>query len=258
LIRLTDFCSRWAELESRLNGLLSQIEAEKQSSSKDRPSAEPTPQLKNTVSSQYEGTDGSWSYLSSMPSTISPSIEHNVYSSGEQMTAPIFDLDPLIVENLLSQFRQTQSFFPFVIISDESRACEMIHDSPFLLLAAITTAARSIPPLQEVLAQQIKETLARRIIVAGENNLDLLQGLLVYLSRFHHHMIPRSQQVYRLLQIAISMIVDRGLDTWSSVQIEASGTYPRPPLFQAPSPTDSPNCRATSRATIGLFYLSSV
>jgi hypothetical protein len=255
---VTDSRRRWAELESRLNGLLSQIEAEKQVGSKGVPSPDTTEQTKATGSSQDGGTDESWTYLSSMPPTTSPEFGHSMDVADDLAASHIFGLDPQLVESLLQRFRKSQDFFPFVIVPKEIGAFKMAHESPFLLLTAITAASRHEPQLQAMLAHQVKETLARRIIVAGENNLDLLQGLLVHLSRYHHHMIPRSQQVYRLLQIAISMIVDRGLDTWTSIHKAAAGAYPRPPLFQIESSSNPDIAIATSRATIGLFYLSSV
>jgi len=58
----------------------------------------------------------------------------------------------------------------------------MMIERPFLLLTAVASAADSNSQLQQSLAEEINETLAGRIVVASENNLDLLQGLLVHLA----------------------------------------------------------------------------
>jgi len=92
------------------------------------------------------------------------------------------NLDLPYVDYLLERFRGTQAFFPFVIISTQWRASDMMVERPFLLLTAVASAADSSSQLQQSLAEEINETLARRVVVAGDNNLDLLQGLLVHLA----------------------------------------------------------------------------
>jgi len=92
------------------------------------------------------------------------------------------ELDSQYVEYLLERFRATQAFFPFVVVSAEWRASDMMNERPFLLLAAVASAANSRSQLQQSLAEEITESLPRRVIVGGEDNLDLLQGLLVHLA----------------------------------------------------------------------------
>ena len=185
------------------------------------------------------------------------------------------DLDLAYINHLLQEFRKTQRFFPFVVIPAEWTVQSMVEERPFLLLAAITTVARETPPLQEVLADEIKAILAQRIVVNGENNLDLLQGLLVHLAwsvfccvlqfihvdtryRYHHHMMPRSQQAYRLLQITISMLVDRGMHRSDGARGDAETAGGGTAVFQINRVEARQLANEAKRASVGCFYLSSM
>lgn len=58
----------------------------------------------------------------------------------------------------------------------------MMREHPFLLLAAITSVTSGYPSMQDTLADELKRTLAQRVVVREEADLDLLQGLLVHLA----------------------------------------------------------------------------
>ena len=91
-------------------------------------------------------------------------------------------LGPVVLEHLLDRFRGMSSYFPFVRLSDAWTAASMAEDRPFLLLAAVVAASSKYCHLQDALIRKFKETLSQRVIMAGENDLDLLQGLLVHLA----------------------------------------------------------------------------
>jgi hypothetical protein len=70
-------------------------------------------------------------------------------------------------------------------------------------------------------------------------------------------MIPRSQQVYRLLQIAISMVVDSGMDgNDNSFPQHRTGT--RIPLLHSKVESVAQLSHEEKRASLGCFYFSSV
>lgn len=91
-------------------------------------------------------------------------------------------LSPVVLEHLLDRFRGMASYFPFVRISDAWTAASMAEDRPFLLLAAVAAASSKYCHLQDALNRQFKESLSERVVMAGEKDLDLLQGLLVHLA----------------------------------------------------------------------------
>ncbi|KAJ5241821.1 uncharacterized protein N7469_000148, partial [Penicillium citrinum] len=163
-------------------------------------------------------------------------------------TAWITDLglSPVVIAHLLDRFRSMASYFPFVRFSNHWNVASMAEDRPFLLLAAVAVAASCHCHLQDVLIRQFKKSLSQRVLIAGEQDLDLLQGLLVHIAWFHFDFVPRSQQTYRYLQIAISLAVDLRLDQKISVLLDQQSEL-----------GDAYNLESC-RAYLGCYYMSSV
>jgi hypothetical protein len=71
-------------------------------------------------------------------------------------------------------------------------------------------------------------------------------------------MVPRSQLIYRYLQMAISMTVDLHLDNDPSIVVDQwnSSASKALPQLRRDNPLD--RAREAFRAALGCFYLSSV
>ena len=85
-------------------------------------------------------------------------------------------------DGYLLQFRNMSTYFPFVIIPNEATVLSMSQDRPFLCLAALAAATSSEKILQKSLEQSFRVAILQKIMLDGERNLDLLNGLLVYLA----------------------------------------------------------------------------
>ncbi|KAL4975293.1 hypothetical protein BDW66DRAFT_160598 [Aspergillus desertorum] len=154
-----------------------------------------------------------------------------------------------VLEHLLDGFRSLACYFPFVVIPAGWTVASMVKDRPFLLLSAVACASSRYGSLQQALADELKETLSHRVVIAGEKDLDLLQGLLVHLAwlvLFHFYLDPRNRQTYQYLQMAISMVVDLGLEQ----RIADMGESEAAP--------DGFCGREACRAYLGCYYLSSL
>ncbi|CAI7582779.1 unnamed protein product [Penicillium palitans] len=116
--------------------------------------------------------------------TTETTLEESWDASTAMEAAWITDLglSPVVLEHLLDRFRGMVSYFPFVRLSDTWTAASMAEDRPFLLLAVVAAASSKYCHLQDALIRQLKESLSQRVIIAGEKDLDLLQGLLVHLA----------------------------------------------------------------------------
>ncbi|KAJ6000316.1 hypothetical protein N7481_000725 [Penicillium waksmanii] len=186
--------------------------------------------------------------LSEKNNATKDSLENPQNSSTATDTAWIADLGlgPVVIGHLLDRFRSMGSYFPFVRLSDAWTAASMAEDRPFLLLAAAAVASSNHCHLQDALIKQFKESLSQRVLIAGEQDLDLLQGLLVHIAWFHFDFVPGSQQTYKYLQIAISLVIDLRLDQETAdllgQQIELGDTY----------------IREACRAYLGCYYMSSI
>jgi hypothetical protein len=92
------------------------------------------------------------------------------------------DLDHWLLGDLLQRYRTMQHHFPFVVIPEAWNVQNMMMSRPTLLLAIVSSSASNYPQLQQLLVRELKDTLTRRVMVGGENDLELLQALLVHLA----------------------------------------------------------------------------
>ncbi|KAK4866695.1 hypothetical protein LT330_008248 [Penicillium expansum] len=195
---------------------------------------------------EWDAGLGSSEYLNTTENT--DTLEKSWDGSTAMDAAWITDLglSPVVLEHLLVRFRGMASYFPFVRLSPAWTAASMAEDRPFLLLAVAAVASSKYCHLQGALIKQFKESLSQRVIIAGEKDLDLLQGLLVHLAWFHFHLIPGSQQTYQYLQIAISMVIDLRVDQ------EATD------LLEQRTELGDTYTREACRAYLGCYYMSSL
>ena len=82
---------------------------------------------------------------------------------------------------ILNAFRDDMSqHFPFVVIPPDMTPNDVKNTKPFLFMVIMTVGCRHDIERQSVLAQRVREVVGRRMLVGGEQSLDILQGLLVY------------------------------------------------------------------------------
>lgn len=91
-------------------------------------------------------------------------------------------LDWWLLGRLLQRYRTMQHHFPFVVIPETWDIQHMLTSRPVLLLAVVSSSAYHYPQKQRSLIKDLKDTLTRRVMVGGENSLELLQAFLVHLA----------------------------------------------------------------------------
>ncbi|KAL2851047.1 hypothetical protein BJY01DRAFT_209413, partial [Aspergillus pseudoustus] len=124
------------------------------------------------------------------------------------------NIDMQEAEKLLSLFRQRNSYFPFIDIPDTTSAASMAVHRPFLLLAILTVASSRAPRLQQRTDERFRRVLGERVILHGEQSLDYVQGLLVYIAWLPLHLHPIRSQLFQYLRILNAMISDLELDSF--------------------------------------------
>jgi len=86
---------------------------------------------------------------------------------------------------MLSIFQERMaSQVPFVVIPQDMTARRLRREKPFLYMAIMMVASFEDTGTQLVLGKKGLEHMAERLILRGEKSLDLLQGMLIYLSWF--------------------------------------------------------------------------
>ncbi|KFZ11663.1 hypothetical protein V501_04630 [Pseudogymnoascus sp. VKM F-4519 (FW-2642)] len=164
-------------------------------------------------------------------------------------------LDLKTAHSLLQEFRAMNQNFPYIAIHPNLSTGMLRHDNPMLLLAICTAASWKDRELQTKLERAYLEELAGRMVVDGEQTLDMLQGLLVHLSWCHFHL----KSSYRLSSLAISLVTTLGINRrpMPADRQNLSVLFPFPKGAPAPSnsaKTWSPDAR---RAYIGAYVICS-
>jgi hypothetical protein len=109
-------------------------------------------------------------------------------------------------------------YFPIVFLPEGASCICCIQQKPFVILAMLVASSSANERLQAACDLTFRNVLARKVIVEGKRNLELLQGLLIYLAWHHHYLRHETQQIYQYLQLAIGMVVDLGLNKPQSKQ----------------------------------------
>ncbi|KAI9746482.1 MAG: hypothetical protein M1818_000195 [Claussenomyces sp. TS43310] len=154
---------------------------------------------------------------------------------------------------LLCKFHGMCPSFPFVVIPMDATVQNLSRHSPFLLLAAMTVASMVDIPLHHQLDHEFRRVLGSKLIVEGQKNLDLLQGLLVYITWFPNYLRTRCQQVTMYMNLAVTLSSELGLDRpWQELEGNLAVTS-----IQTEALVHGENfSRASQRAYLGSYYLS--
>lgn len=153
-------------------------------------------------------------------------------------------------EELLSLYRKRASAFPFVYIPANAIVPSLARTSPFLLLAILTSASIGDLSLYHQINHEFRRVLSSKVIVEGRKSLDYLQGLLVYIAWYPHHVNPKNNQSFMYMNLCISLITDLGLDqdkpiTANFNEIDTRGLAEGEDFS-----------KAAKRAYLGCYYLS--
>ncbi|KAH8645827.1 hypothetical protein BX600DRAFT_478039 [Xylariales sp. PMI_506] len=110
-------------------------------------------------------------------------------------------------ENCMDIFRNGHlKLYPFIYLSPTVTARELQLDMPFLWMTIVASSTR-FPAQQVSLSTTIRETLARRVIVENERNMDIFLGLLVYLT-WSHNFNSGQPQLCMLSNMAYALATD--------------------------------------------------
>lgn len=85
-------------------------------------------------------------------------------------------------ELLLEAFQKMAHYCPFVALPEGATVSNLRPDRPFLLLAILASSSTENRPLQISLHQEFLSKLSEIFIAKGYKSLDMLQGLLVYMT----------------------------------------------------------------------------
>ncbi|KAH0530352.1 hypothetical protein TsFJ059_004981 [Trichoderma semiorbis] len=252
--------SRTAQIEERLNGLVSLLKASGELSG-----AQSDPHSQDDI--EDPGTEGSSDRPSpfSSPSSAIPSISNQAntwiidpsYNSftpkscichPDTMEAPP---PPEPDEVLLDFYRKNlQPVHPFVIIPPGVSAAVLAARRPFLMAAIrMVSSFQSIRSMRAQMYHLMKH-LADHLLIRSEKSLDLLLGIIVMLGYQQYHCCLHGQ-LSNLITLAGSLIGDMGLGKPPGVHERTRLMVVRPPEIHGRSNEER-------RAFAGAWYWASV
>ncbi|KAH8888403.1 hypothetical protein GQ53DRAFT_238108 [Thozetella sp. PMI_491] len=196
----------------------------------------------------------------SPPHTSATPDEVEVASS-EAPTGDIFQrgvIDEDDGERLIQKFRSHKMpLFPFVVIAQEETLASLRKNSPFLLVAIAGVCLEDRPKLQRLFDAEVRNEVAKRVIVQGERNMDILLGLLVHLAWHQYHWEHFPSQMFMYLQMVGCLLGDMGLD--GEVAYTMPAGYPSVSrLDKTVLPARHQRTAAGMRAVLGCYYLCSI
>lgn len=186
-------------MEEKLEGLLALVAANaaNQSGVNEAPAPAPAsatqpPSVSHDLSTMSMPDTTITDFTYATPSTSSNQSEQSIPQQHPVFVYPIFDnLQDAIskgfislsqAEDALRVYRSKQKAFPFVVLPPNISLDSLRRQRPFLFLTVICCATEHNYKLQQHIELELRENLSRRILVNGEKSLDLLQGILVYLT----------------------------------------------------------------------------
>ncbi|KAH7348525.1 hypothetical protein BKA65DRAFT_398517, partial [Rhexocercosporidium sp. MPI-PUGE-AT-0058] len=155
-------------------------------------------------------------------------------------------------EDLLQTYRAKASFFPFVKIAPEATVPSLSRTSPFLLLAILTSASIQDPLLHHQINHEFRRVLSSQVLLQGQRSLDFLQGLLVYIAWYPAHVNPRDTTSFMYMNLAISLLIDLGLDQETPSANKSDAAVTSTDLVEGDHFTE-----AARRTYLGCYYMSS-
>ncbi|KAH8692043.1 hypothetical protein BGW36DRAFT_464621 [Talaromyces proteolyticus] len=135
----------------------------------------------------------------------------NNHTSSIQLQPDVLTKQALTLEQAdlyLNRFRKMSQFCPYVVLPENATIADLRLSNPFLLLAILASASTPDRPLQVWLSHEFLQQLSETYVVKGEKSLDMLQGLLVYVTWYHLHF----KSINRLLAIAVSIAIELGIN----------------------------------------------
>ncbi|VZI02971.1 unnamed protein product [Fusarium fujikuroi] len=117
-------------------------------------------------------------------------------------------------QSLLDNYRnKAVEHFPFVPISSDTTIASLRATKPFLFMCIVATMKFDNCNIQHQIGEEIRNQAHQRVLMQSESTLEILQGLLIYLSWYQYFFISyEKQQIVPIAQLCVSLVQNLGLD----------------------------------------------
>lgn len=172
--------SRTAQLEAKLDNLVSLLQMNGSSSGLPADWGSATPQARQNASQGQTGGLASCAVSTGIPSPSSTASSPNNNSIPDACLA--LQISPETAEKTLSQFRtQNLKFLPFVHIPPHITSQQLRQDKPFLWLCIMCVLAPGIDQ-REALFSKISALIQQKLLVEVSPSMDVLLGIMTFIT----------------------------------------------------------------------------
>ncbi|KIV85104.1 hypothetical protein PV11_00839 [Exophiala sideris] len=216
--------------------------------------------ISNDVTSLQPKSDGVAAILAASETIGGPYISTPPSNSNAALLDPITCVQQFIKDDdeaalILDAYQTHMSlYFPFVAIPVRQTVHELKQLKPFLFMVIMTVGCRHDVLRQTTLARKVREQISHKLLLNGEQNLDLLQGLLVFIA-WYHVQAGLGPQLSNLTHLAMALMIDLGLNKAISPRGKTalgSMAYFRPPDRQS----STERTLEERRAFLGVLYVT--
>ncbi|KAL5344109.1 hypothetical protein BJX70DRAFT_352582 [Aspergillus crustosus] len=203
--------AKTAQLEKRLDELTSLLKATGQNSS-----IPPGQALSDSGFSSGSHVSGPQSGPQSP--VVVPPVEPSIPVHGTYGTHPEDD-------DILESFRVNRlPTLPIIHIPPTTTAASIKAERPFLWHCLVTLACKDTPR-RRALHDELKARAAQALLVDCERSLDLLLGVLVYMSWVGYECQPRKLSLGPYMQMLVGLVLDIGLNRPPPMPQEIPGLH---------------------------------
>ncbi|KFG82007.1 hypothetical protein MANI_026336 [Metarhizium anisopliae] len=261
--------SRTAQLEEKIEDLVSMLRATHDSGPRmnhsytplsNTPSQPFTSRLDSLVAaatadptrSQAQGKASLCATHECITSGLSPSRNTSTLSEADRRPEPT----PEEAEAYFAKFRQWLAAMPFMHIPMEMTAAALRREKPFLWTCIMNLTSMSVPQ-QRILREKIRREVADRLVFEGDRSMDMLQGLVAFLTWATMNAGPGMKPFLILYAtLAQSIVFDMGL-TRSPAEEQQSTMYFK--IWSArPPPPPRVRTMEERRVVLGLWLAISI
>lgn len=174
--------------------------------------------------------------------------------------SPDVGCEPLSLEEHLNVFRSRMlPSFPFIALTDDVTPLSLQQDRPVLLQAIITVTTFStrtkLPRIE-----RLKSMLFTTALMETQSSMDLLQGLLTYLTWSTDLFLGGADLVSRLMMLAVSLVYDLRLFKPTQFDVQLAMTLTQGEAYDPVKDLGTETIQSYAerqRAVLACFVLSS-
>ncbi|KAK0386078.1 hypothetical protein NLU13_5915 [Sarocladium strictum] len=250
--------SRVAQLESRIDGIISLLSTNQQQSQPGNPTAPSplTPDSSTAVANKTEGAAGRAAARPRNPQHVPRPVRR---SDAVLELLPNFRLTAQQAVHYLATYRSTMMpKYPFVIIPDHVDAVALHHKSKCLFWTIMATISPLTSEMQADFKHWFRRHVAEEIVVQQHKSLELLQAILIHLA-WGDFSFYVDMPTTTILQLANSLVVDLKLDRepgdpWLGSQSLLADAWK---ALEMRIPHEPSHTSHEMRAVLGYFHVSS-